>query len=66
MYNSPMSHQATDRVNTPGRRPSRLSERLAGRKIEDARRLTPEERLRLAIELSDACFALKLACSSKR
>jgi hypothetical protein len=43
-----------------------LSGWLASRKIEEARRMTPEERLRLAIELSDACLTLKLACSNKR
>lgn len=61
-----MTRQALDRSRAHGRRPSRLSGWLASQKIEEARRMTPEERLRLAIELSDACLALKLACSNKR
>jgi hypothetical protein len=43
-----------------------LSGWLTGRKIEEARRMTPGERLRLALELSDACLELKRACSGKR
>jgi len=61
-----MTQQATDHSRIPHRRPSRLSGWLASQKIEEARRMTPEERLRLALELSDVCFELKLACSSKR
>ena len=61
-----MNRQATDRIRIPRRRPSRLSGWLASQKIEEARRMTPEDRLRLALELSDACLELKLACSGKR
>lgn len=43
-----------------------MSGRLTSRKIEEARRMTPEERLRLSLELSDTCLELKLACSGKR
>ena len=39
---------------------------LTSKKIEEARRMTPGERLRLSLELSDACLELKLACSGKR
>jgi hypothetical protein len=66
VYNAHMTRHATPRSRTHRRRPSRLSGWLASQKIEEARRMTPEERLRLALELSDACFELKLACSSKR
>ncbi|MGH7771811.1 MAG: hypothetical protein ACREQA_06195 [Candidatus Binatia bacterium] len=48
------------------RRPSRLSGWLTSKKIEEARRMNPEERLLLALELSDFCLELKLACSNKR
>ncbi len=48
------------------RRPSRLSNWLTNKKIEEARRMKPEERLRLALELSDFCHELKLACSARR
>ena len=48
------------------RRPSRLSGWLTSKKIEEARRMTSEERLLLALELSDFCLELQLACSAKR
>ena len=66
VYNASMNRQATDQSRTLRRRPSRLSGWLTSQKIEEARRMTPEERLRLALELSDVCLELKLACSSKR
>lgn len=47
------------------RRPSRLSGWLTTKKIEEARRMTPEERLLLALELSDFSLELRLACSAK-
>jgi hypothetical protein len=39
---------------------------LAQKKIDEARRLTPEQRLLIALELSDAAVALHRACSKKR
>jgi hypothetical protein len=48
------------------RSPSQLGDRLAKRKIDEARNLTPEQRLLLALELSDAVAALQRACSNKR
>lgn len=48
------------------RRPSKLGGMLAKRKIEEARRLTPEQRLLVALELSNAAAALHRACSKKR
>ena len=48
------------------RRPSQLGDRLAKHKIDDAQKLTPEQRLLLTLELSDAAAALQLACSNKR
>lgn len=41
-----------------GRRPSKLSQQLADEKIERARRQTPEERLTIALHLSDFCYEL--------
>ena len=43
------------------RRPSKLGDMLAQKKIDEARRLTPEQRLRVALELSDAAAALHRA-----
>lgn len=48
------------------RRPSKLGDRLAKHKIDEARRLTPEQRLLVALDLSDAAAALHRACSKKR
>jgi hypothetical protein len=48
------------------RRPSKLGDMLAQQKIDEARRLTPEQRLLIALELSDAAAALRRACSKKR
>jgi hypothetical protein len=48
------------------RRSSKLGDMLAQKKIDEARRLTPEQRLRVALELSDAAVALHRACSKKR
>jgi hypothetical protein len=48
------------------RRPSKLGDMLAQKKIDEARRLTPEQRLLIALELSDAAAALHRACSEKR
>jgi hypothetical protein len=48
------------------RRPSKLGDVLAQRKIDEARRLTPEQRLLIALELSDAAAALHRAGSKKR
>lgn len=48
------------------RRPSKLGAKLEQKKFDEARRLTPEERLRLALHLSDAAAALHRACSNKR
>ncbi len=47
------------------RRPSQLGDMLAQNKIDEARRLTPEQRLLIALELSDAVVALQRAGSKK-
>lgn len=47
------------------RRPSKLGDRLAQHKIDEARRLTPEQRLLIALELSDTAAALHRARSKK-
>ena len=61
-----MNRHTTHQRRVLRRRPSRLSGWLTSRKIEEARRMTPGDRLRLSLELSDACLELKLACSDKR
>ncbi|WHZ26452.1 MAG: hypothetical protein OJF51_001247 [Nitrospira sp.] len=48
----------------PRRRPSKLSRQLADEKIERARNQTPEERLTIALNLSDFCYHLN-RCSPK-
>lgn len=60
-----MSRQSTLRPRTLRRRPSRLGGWLAGKKIEEARHMKPEERLLLGLELSDFCLELKHSCSDK-
>jgi hypothetical protein len=54
------------KYSSPGfidsRRPGHLGDRLAKYKIDEARQLTSEQRLLLAIELSDAAVALQCAC----
>jgi len=47
------------------RRPSKLGDGLAKHKIDEARRLTPEQRLLVALELSDATAALQDTCFKK-
>jgi len=47
------------------RRPSALSELLLRQKLDDARSLSPEERLRVAVALSDVCLELHRACLNK-
>jgi hypothetical protein len=48
------------------RRPSKLGDMLSKKKIDEARRLTPEQRLLIALQLSDAAAALYRAGSKKR
>jgi hypothetical protein len=47
------------------RRPSKLGDMLAQQKFDEARRLTHEQRLLIALDLSDAAAALHRACSKK-
>jgi hypothetical protein len=44
------------------RRPSRLGDLLRQAKLERARQMSPQERLLIALDLSDLCLALKRAC----
>jgi len=53
-------------VRNISRRSSKLGDMLEQQKIDEARRLTPEQRLLIALELSDAAAALHRACSKKR
>jgi hypothetical protein len=48
------------------RRPSTLDDMLAQKKIDEARRFTPEQRLRVALELSDTAAAFHHAGCEKR
>lgn len=47
------------------RRKSVLGDHLGKAKLNAARRLTPEERLLIALELSDAALLLQHTCSKK-
>jgi hypothetical protein len=47
------------------RRPSKLSQWLSNEKIERAKRMTPEERLTVALHLSDFCHELNRSRSLK-
>ena len=47
------------------RRPSKLGDGLAKHKLDEARRLTPEQRLLVALELSDVAAALQDTCFKK-
>jgi hypothetical protein len=60
-----MSLKATTLNFRNSRRPSQLGDRLTKRKIEDAQQLTSEQRLVIALELSDTTAALQRACSKK-
>ena len=70
MYDAAMKAKSTaaflSLTRNASRRPSKLGDMLAQRKIDEARRLTPEQRLLIALELSDAAAALHRACSKKR
>ncbi|HXX74769.1 MAG TPA: hypothetical protein VEI50_06545 [Nitrospiraceae bacterium] len=48
------------------RRASVLSARLSEEKLAEVRRMSPAQRLTLALELSDTCHELQRACSPKR
>jgi hypothetical protein len=62
-----MAQQAKlDGRNALTRRASALSARMSQEKVEEARRLSPAQRLLLALELSDTCHELQRACSAKR
>jgi len=69
MYDAAMKVKSTvaslSLTRNASRRPSKLSDMLAERKIDEARRLTPEQRLLIALDLSDAAAALHRACSKK-
>jgi len=63
-----MKSKSTSSVSSlnASRRPSKLGDMLEQRKIDEARRLTHEQRLLIALELSDAAAALQRARSKKR
>ena len=64
VYLSIMKSQQPTVFHTVIRRRSKLSQQLADEKIERARRQTPEERLTIALSLSDFCYLLN-RCSPK-
>ena len=70
MYDSVMKMKSTAKSSSLGlnasRRPSKLGDMLAKKKTEEFRRLTPEQRLLVALELSDAVAALHRVGSKKR
>jgi hypothetical protein len=65
MKSKPTAKSSSLRLNA-SRRPSKLGDVLTQRKIDEARRLTPEQRLLVALELSDAAAAFHRAGSEKR
>jgi hypothetical protein len=68
VYDSAMKAKSKSSVSglNASRRPSKLGDMLAQKKIKEARRLTPEQRLLVALELSDAVVALHRVGSKKR
>jgi hypothetical protein len=60
-----MQKMVSNSVLHKSRRPSKLGDELAKQKIDEAQSLTPEQRLLVALELSDAAAALQRACSRK-
>ncbi|BFU96893.1 MAG: hypothetical protein NTNFB02_36150 [Nitrospira sp.] len=51
---------------TSQRRASGLSERRSEDKLAEIRNMSAAQRLALAFQLSDTCYELQRACSSKR
>ena len=60
-----MSNNQSPSPTRPTRRPSPLSERLTQEKLEEARALSPTQRLLLSLQLSDTCLELQRSCSTK-
>lgn len=67
-YESAMKSKSASSFLGPNasRRPSKLGDMLVQRKIDEARRFTPEQRLLVGLELSDAVAAFHRAGSKKR
>lgn len=61
-----MSPNQSPSPTRPSRRPSPLSERLTQEKLEEARALSPAQRLLLALQLSDTCLELQRSYLTKR
>ena len=59
------AHSPKQSLSPNSRRPSRLGRMLVDQKLEEARRLLPEERLLRALDLSDLCLDLQRACFEK-
>lgn len=60
-----MKTEAVLRAMSGSRRKSSLGDLLAEQKLDAARLLTPEQRLLVALDLSDAALLLHRACSKK-
>jgi hypothetical protein len=65
VYNADMSIGPASSLDRSARRPSSLSEQLTQVKLAEVRIMSPAERLRLALELSDTCLELQRACLPK-
>ena len=67
VYNGSMSDRSRPPVlSSAARWASVLSERLSEEKRDEIRLMSSEQRLFLALELSDACLELQRVCSPKR
>jgi hypothetical protein len=60
-----MDREALLNAMRGSRRASSLGDHLVKEKLDAARILTPEQRLRVALNLSDAALFLHRACSKK-
>lgn len=64
----PVAHRPqldTDSGKAHRRRSSQLGNMIQQAKLERAQRLSPEERLLLALELADLCLEFRRACFAK-
>lgn len=64
-FNAAMTRPQSQVSHGLRRRPSRLGRYLANKKLEDARQMSAEQRMLLALELSDICQEMRRACSAK-
>ncbi|BCA56463.1 hypothetical protein W02_36030 [Nitrospira sp. KM1] len=60
-----MDGEGSTHFTHESRRSNRLGDLLAKEKLQAARKLTPEQRLLMALDLSNAAHFLHRACSKK-